>query len=86
MELKRRQTNCGLYPLCITTKDHNFGCSINDEIVFEPDTSIVQVGDDDMTVFAAVLPENRSVDVLCVLNTKSNHVIGDCSHKFVKVK
>ncbi|KAG5598766.1 hypothetical protein H5410_030136 [Solanum commersonii] len=70
MELKRRQTNYGLYPLCITTKYHNFGCSINDEITFEPDTSIVQVGDDDMIVSAAVLPENRSVDVLCVLNSK----------------
>ncbi|KAK6786074.1 hypothetical protein RDI58_014599 [Solanum bulbocastanum] len=71
MELKRRQINCGMYPLCIITKDHNFGCSINGEIAFEPDTSIVQVGGDDMPVSAVVLPENRSVDVLCVLDTKS---------------
>ncbi|KAH0706254.1 hypothetical protein KY285_010760 [Solanum tuberosum] len=86
MELKRRQTNCRMYPLCITTKDHNFGCGINGEIAFEPDTSIVQVGGDDMNVFGVVLQEIRSVDALCILDMNSDHVIGDCNKKFVQVK
>ncbi|KAH0634355.1 hypothetical protein KY284_037141 [Solanum tuberosum] len=86
MELKRCQTNCGMYPLCITTKDHNFGCGINGEIAFEPDTSIVQVGGDDMNVSGVVLQEIRSVDALCILDMNSDHVIGDCNKKFVQVK
>nr|XP_025884426.1 uncharacterized protein LOC109119054 [Solanum lycopersicum] len=82
MELKRCQTNCRKYSLCITTKYHNFG----GEIAFELDTSIVQVGGDDVNVSVVVLPENRSADALCILNINSDHVIGDCSHKFVQIK
>ncbi|KAH0711999.1 hypothetical protein KY285_007634 [Solanum tuberosum] len=44
MKLKRRQSNCGLYPLCITTEEQNFGCSNNGEISFDQDTSMVEVG------------------------------------------
>lgn len=37
-----------MYQLCITTKNHSFECGINGEIVFELDTSMVQVGGDDV--------------------------------------
>jgi len=43
MEFKRCKFDCGLYPLCITTKDQNFGCSNNGEISFERDTSIARL-------------------------------------------
>uniref|UniRef100_M1AJA6 MuDR family transposase containing protein n=1 Tax=Solanum tuberosum TaxID=4113 RepID=M1AJA6_SOLTU len=60
MELKRRQSNCGLYPLCITTEKQNFGCNNNGEISFDQDTSMVEVG----TVSVAALVDNRSVNAL----------------------
>ncbi|KAG5624218.1 hypothetical protein H5410_009436 [Solanum commersonii] len=39
-----------------------------------------------MNVSTVVLLEKRSVDALCILDMNSDHVIGDCSHKFVQVK
>lgn len=44
MKLKKCETNYGLYPLCITTKEQNFEYNSNCEIFFEPDISIVQEG------------------------------------------
>ncbi|WMV47150.1 hypothetical protein MTR67_040535, partial [Solanum verrucosum] len=75
MELKRRQTNCGMYPLCITTKDHNFGCGINGEIGFEPDTSIVQVGGDDMNVSGVALKRFLYKDKKTILVVMQKYAI-----------
>ncbi|KAK6790667.1 hypothetical protein RDI58_009748 [Solanum bulbocastanum] len=87
MELKRRQSNCGLYSLCIiTTEKQNFGCTNNGEISFDQDTSMVEVGGDVGTVSVAALADNHSVNALCVLDSNSDHVICDCCHKVVKIK
>ncbi|KAG5624612.1 hypothetical protein H5410_009830 [Solanum commersonii] len=67
MELKIRQSNCGLYPLCITTEEQNFGCSNNGEISFDQVTSMVEVGGDIGTVSVVALADNRSVNVLCIM-------------------
>ncbi|KAK6775744.1 hypothetical protein RDI58_026745 [Solanum bulbocastanum] len=67
MKLKRRQSNCGLYPLCITTKEQNFGCNNIGEISFDRDTSMVEVGGDVGTVYIAALADNRSVNALWIV-------------------
>ncbi|KAG5592387.1 hypothetical protein H5410_042901 [Solanum commersonii] len=67
MELKICQSNCGLYPLCITTEEQNFGCSNNGEISFDQDTSMVEVEGDIGTVYVAAFADNRSVNALCIV-------------------
>lgn len=86
MDLERNQSNCGLYPLCITTKEQNFRCSNNSEISFDQDTSMVEVGGKVETVSVTTLTDNLSVNVLCVLNSNSDYVICNRSHKVIKIK
>lgn len=82
MELERNQSNCGLYPLCITMKEQNFRCSNNSEISFDQDTFMVEVE----TASVTALTDNLSVNVLCVLNSNSDYVICNRSHKVIKIK
>ncbi|KAG5629190.1 hypothetical protein H5410_000907 [Solanum commersonii] len=50
------------------------------------DTSMVEFGGDERSISAVILAENHSVEALCVLDTNSDYVIGNYTHKFVQVK